>query len=89
LMSHFEEASEKKHAYFVDLFVRVSNQVATKIYSRLGYTIYRTVLDYYVGYGSGDADEDAYDMRKALSRDAEKKSMRPLNHPVRAEDCHF
>ena len=36
--------------------------------------VYRTVLQYY----SGETDEDAYDMRKSLSRDTDKKTMIPL-----------
>jgi N-terminal acetyltransferase B complex catalytic subunit len=40
----------------VDLFVRVSNKVAVDMYNKLGYTVYRTVLEYY----SGEVDEDAY-----------------------------
>ncbi|KAK3092684.1 hypothetical protein FSP39_005865, partial [Pinctada imbricata] len=82
LMKNLEEISEKKHCYFVDLFVRVSNKVATDMYTKLGYGVYRTVIEYY----SGDIDEDAYDMRKALSRDKDKKSMIPLPHPVRPEE---
>nr|CAG4638087.1 EOG090X0ENV [Chydorus sphaericus] len=82
LMQGLEEISEKKQAYFVDLFVRVSNTVAINMYKNLGYIIYRTVLEYY----SGSPDEDAYDMRKALSRDVEKTSVIPLTHPVRPED---
>lgn len=66
----------------MDLFVRVSNRVAINMYKRLGYIVYRTVLEYY----SGDPDEDAYDMRKACSRDVEKLSVIPLSHPVRPED---
>jgi ribosomal protein S18 acetylase RimI-like enzyme len=46
----------RKRAYFVDLFVRVSNKVAINMYTNLGYIVYRTVLEYY----SGDPDEDAY-----------------------------
>lgn len=82
LMSNLEEISEKKEAYFVDLFVRMSNNVAVDMYKQLGYVIYRRVLEYY----SGDPDEDAYDMRKALSRDKEKKSVIPMKDPVRPED---
>nr|CAG4645848.1 EOG090X0ENV [Lynceus sp. MCZ IZ 141354] len=82
LMSGLEEISEKKKAYFVDLFVRVSNKVAINMYKNLGYVVYRTVLDYY----SGEMDEDAYDMRKALSRDVDKKSVIPLQHPVRPDE---
>ncbi|XP_044730300.1 N-alpha-acetyltransferase 20 [Chrysoperla carnea] len=82
LMSFLEELSEKKRAYFVDLFVRISNKVAIRMYINLGYIVYRVVLDYY----AGDPDEDAYDMRKACSRDVEKKSVIPLTQPVRPED---
>ncbi|CAL4134008.1 unnamed protein product, partial [Meganyctiphanes norvegica] len=82
LMDILEDISEKKNCYFVDLFVRVSNAVAISMYKKLGYIVYRTVLQYY----SGDPDEDAYDMRKALSRDVKRKSIIPLNEPVRPED---
>lgn len=82
LMSVLEQISEKKRAYFVDLFVRVSNVVATEMYTNLGYTVYRRVLDYY----SGIPDEDAFDMRKALPMDIEKQSIVPLQHAVRPED---
>ncbi|NXB54375.1 NAA20 acetyltransferase, partial [Leucopsar rothschildi] len=85
LMELLEEISEKKGGFFVDLFVRVSNQVAVNMYKQLGYSVYRTVLEYYSA-SSGEPDEDAYDMRKALSRDIEKKSVIPLPHPVRPED---
>ena len=44
LMSALEEISEKKHCFFVDLFVRVSNLVAINMYKALGYTIYRKVI---------------------------------------------
>jgi len=82
LMSGLEEISENKNCYFVDLFVRVSNDVAINMYKKLGYVVYRTVLEYY----SGDPDEDAYDMRKALSQDTYKRSIIPLSDPVNAED---
>ncbi|KAK9402851.1 syntaxin-17 [Crotalus adamanteus] len=76
LMELLEEISERKGGFFVDLFVRVSNQVAVNMYKQLGYSVYRTVLEYYSA-SSGEPDEDAYDMRKALSRDKEKKSIIP------------
>jgi len=82
LMDIVEHISEKKKCYFVDLFVRVSNAVAIGMYSKLGYCVYRTVLNYY----STNPEEDAYDMRKALSKDVDKRSMVPLKHPVRPED---
>lgn len=46
------------NGYFVDLFVRASNNVAIGMYERLGYISYRRVLDYY----SGDKPEDALGM---------------------------
>jgi N-terminal acetyltransferase B complex catalytic subunit len=76
---------------FVDLFVRQSNKVAIKLYERLGYSIYRTIKNYY----SGDVPENAHglqccrqcivscssDMRKSLSSDPERKTMRPRDGP--------
>ncbi|XP_023787985.1 N-alpha-acetyltransferase 20-like isoform X1 [Cyanistes caeruleus] len=59
LMELLEEISEKKGGFFVDLFVRVSNQVAVNMYKQLGYSVYRTVLEYYSA-SSGEPDEDAY-----------------------------
>jgi N-terminal acetyltransferase B complex catalytic subunit len=64
----------------VDLFVRVSNKVAVKMYEKLGYVIYRQIIDYY----SGDQPEDAFDMRKSLSTDVNKHAMIPLKNPVHA-----
>lgn len=82
LMHSLEDISEKKRCFFVDLFVRVSNAVAVDMYHHLGYVVYRKVIDYY----SGDVDEDAFDMRKALSMDVEKKSMIPLSRDVRPDE---
>ncbi|XP_063705444.1 N-alpha-acetyltransferase 20 [Culicoides brevitarsis] len=83
LMQFLENVSEKKRCYFVDLFVRVSNRVAINMYTNLGYSVFRTVLEYYLGETE---NENALDMRKALSMDVNKKSIIPLAHPVRPED---
>lgn len=83
LMYSLEETSRRYDAYFVDLFVRVSNSLAFGLYERLGYSVYRRVLGYYSG------TEDAYDMRKALPRDVEKMSIVPLQHPVTPEDLEW
>lgn len=40
------------------------------------YSVYRRVLGYY------SREEDAFDMRKAMSRDVEKKSVIPLKRPI-------
>ena len=77
LMNFLEEVSEQKKCYFVDLFVRVSNTVAVTMYSNLGYVVYRTIPNYY----TGPPDEDAHDMRRALSRDKDKLSEKPCTDP--------
>lgn len=79
LMNQLETISDLKHCYFVDLFVRLSNKVAITMYERLGYKIYRKIDSYYTGT---DCDEDALDMRKALSKDKDKKSERPCEDPT-------
>jgi N-terminal acetyltransferase B complex catalytic subunit len=80
-MDFLEMITQDVHnAYFVDLFVRKSNQIAIDMYTQFGYVVYRRVLQYYSG------EEDALDMRKALKRDTKKESMIPLKHPVRPED---
>ena len=84
LMNSLEATSEHVFdAYFVDLFVRVSNSLAIGMYEAFGYSVYRRVLGYYSG------TEDAFDMRKALPRDKEKKSVVPLQHPVLPEDLEW
>lgn len=84
LMAHLEDVSEKQYnAYFVDLFVRVSNKLAQLMYRNLGYIVYRQVLGYY------SQQEDAYDMRKALRRDVLKKSVVPLTRPIKPEELEW
>ena len=38
---------------------------------------------------SGEVDEDAYDMRKALKMDAEKKSIIPLKKPIHIDELEY
>jgi N-terminal acetyltransferase B complex catalytic subunit len=84
LMAFLEEVSQELYnAYFVDLFVRVSNQLAQVMYNALQYGVYRQVLGYYSG------EEDAYDMRKALRRDVKKESVVPLGRPVTPEELEW
>ncbi|KXN91436.1 N-terminal acetyltransferase B complex catalytic subunit naa20 [Leucoagaricus sp. SymC.cos] len=49
------------------------------MHERLGYSVYRRVREYYgsLGLGKGGRDEeDAFDMRKPLSRDPNRRSVR-------------
>ena len=81
-MDYLEEVTIKTHeGYFVDLFVRPSNEVAINMYKNLGYIVYRTVLGYYSG-GADNDTEDAYDMRKAMPKDTNKETVIPLEKPI-------
>ncbi|KAJ1642163.1 N-acetyltransferase [Coemansia erecta] len=89
LMQGLENASEKTYdCFFVDLFVRPSNQVAIEMYRELGYTLYRQVVDYYIADGVLPM-ENAHDMRKALARDVDKKSIVPVKMFVTPAETHF
>lgn len=80
LMGILEGVTDKvHHGYFVDLFVRASNEAGLAMYNSLGYIKYRQILGY---YHDRNSKEDAFDMHKAMSRDKDKKSMIPLDHPV-------
>jgi N-terminal acetyltransferase B complex catalytic subunit len=81
LLDYFEDVSEKVHyCWFADLYVRVSNTLAIEMYRRRGYEVFRTVRGYYSG------EEDAYDMRKPLKRDLNKKSMIGSGATINPED---
>jgi N-terminal acetyltransferase B complex catalytic subunit len=85
-MKDLEDTStDVYNAYFVDLFVRASNQLAVQMYEKFGYVTYRRVLGYY----SGEDPEDAFDMRKALPRDSKKESVIPLDRPIRPEELEW
>ena len=86
-MDYLEEVTVKRHnGFFVDLFVRPSNEVAINMYKALGYVVYRTVLKYYAGGGDS---EDAFDMRKAMPRDKDKTTVVPLTHPIHPHELEF
>ena len=65
------------NGYFVDLYVRAGNTIAARMYTALGYSVYRRVLSYYQ-----EPLEDALDMRKRCPRDVEGKSTVPLPAPT-------
>ena len=84
LMALLEEITETVHdGYFVDLFVRVSNEVAINMYKQLGYVVYRRVLLYYNG------TEDGLDMRRAMKRDKNRESMVPFGRAVQPNELEY
>ncbi|KZV88280.1 hypothetical protein EXIGLDRAFT_619536, partial [Exidia glandulosa HHB12029] len=79
MMSLLEYISDKAYrGYFVDLYVRLDNKIAIDLYERIGYSVYRRVQGYYgsLSPDSVSQEEDAYDMRKPLSRDVHRRSVR-------------
>lgn len=70
LSSALERSSDAADAWFVDLFVRASNEIAKELYRKMGYSVYRRVKDYY------NDGEDAFDMRKPLGRDKGRGTVR-------------
>ena len=61
LMAELERITQDvANGYFVDLFVRVSNEIAIGMYRGLGYSVFRRVVKYYSGDPGGAEDEDAY-----------------------------
>ena len=77
LMRMLEQISDQKKCLFVDLFVRVSNTVAVAMYRNMGYVVFRTISNYY----TGPPDEDAYEMRKSMSRDKDRLAEIPCSDP--------
>ncbi|KAJ7053360.1 N-acetyltransferase [Mycena amicta] len=76
LLEHVSEAIYR--GYFVDLYVRCTNDLAIAMYEAMGYSVYRRVREYYVSLGGnrGRDEEDAFDMRKPLPRDHGRRSVR-------------
>ncbi|TFK30293.1 N-acetyltransferase [Coprinopsis marcescibilis] len=80
MMDLLESVSDQVYkGYFVDLYVRCANSIAIGMYEGLGYSVYQRVREYYgsLGQGKGGRDEeDAFDMRKPMSRDSSHRSIR-------------
>jgi len=89
LMNRLEQVTDNKKGFFVDLFVRKSNEVAVSMYTKLGYEVFRTVLGYYTSSTQDGDDEDAFDMRKCMSRDVNKVSLQTDQRFIRPEELHF
>jgi N-terminal acetyltransferase B complex catalytic subunit len=86
MMMLLEQISDQVYrGYFVDLYVRCTNQVAIDMYEGFGYSTYRRVREYYGSMGigkNGRDEEDAFDMRKPLSRDPFRRSVRPNGRDI-------
>ncbi|QIW98228.1 hypothetical protein AMS68_003746 [Peltaster fructicola] len=77
LSEALERVGDEADAWFVDLFVRVENEAAIQLYKKMGYSIYRRVVDYY------NDNSDAFDMRKPLKRDKQRKTIRANGENVK------
>ena len=85
-MAYLEKVTAKWHdAYFVDLFVRPSNNVAVGFYRQLGYEVYRSVTGYY----NGETNEDAFDMRKSMPKDVGGNLSKPLNKSIMPHELEY
>lgn len=76
LTRSLEQMGDEHDAWFVDLFVRAENVNAQNLYRGIGYSTYRRVVGYYAD------DSDAFDMRKPLKRDKDRKHVRPNGEDV-------
>lgn len=115
LTDRLDQACEEENAWFMDLFVRASNETAINMYKKMGYvtlafselykrsantdaitcrcsySVYRRVVGYYSDNPTGKGDsEDAFDMRKSLSRDRHQRYVREdgENHRIFPEDIY-
>ncbi|KAK1078654.1 N-alpha-acetyltransferase 20 [Friedmanniomyces endolithicus] len=79
LSEALEQVGDEQDAWFVDLFVRVENEAAIKLYEKMGYSIFRRISDYY------NDGSDAFDMRKPLKRDKQRKTVRPNGENIKID----
>lgn len=70
-MRVMERNGDIYNAHFADLYVREGNRTAIEFYRKLGYVVYRKVINYY----AEGPRENALDMRKSLKKDKEKAYM--------------
>lgn len=86
MVSRLELVSDQQYkGFFVDLYVRCNNALAVSMYEGFGYSVYRRIREYYGSLGvgkDGRDEEDAFDMRKPLSRDPQRRSVRPNGREI-------
>ena len=90
LTEQLEVGADTADAWFVDLFVRKSNERAIDFYKELGYSVFRVVKGYYGEHATDPTQdsEDAYDMRKSMKRDENCSHVREDGtlHEINPED---
>jgi N-terminal acetyltransferase B complex catalytic subunit len=90
LVEQLEAGADANEAWFVDLFVRRSNDRAILLYKSMGYSVFRVVKDYYGDHATDPTQEgeDAFDMRKPMKRDEGHQHVRAdgEGHEVNPED---
>ncbi|RHZ55264.1 hypothetical protein Glove_417g50 [Diversispora epigaea] len=68
LMKLLEKVTDNIYeGWFVDLFVRITNEAAIGMYKKFGYKVHRRVVGYYSSIDNNE--EDAFDMRKSMLLD--------------------
>ncbi|KAH9826783.1 acyl-CoA N-acyltransferase [Teratosphaeria destructans] len=82
LSEALEIVGDEQNCWFVDLFVRVENTAAIELYKKMGYSIYRRIVNYYNDH------EDAFDMRKPLKRDVKRKTVRENGERIKVQPEH-
>jgi N-terminal acetyltransferase B complex catalytic subunit len=82
--------------WFIDLFVKVTNVLARKMYEKLGYSVFRRVIGYYgrdvpTDVNSVDDEIDAFDMRKSLPADTKNETVRSNGAQINVlpQDVYF
>lgn len=89
LMNFLEDVTERIHnGFYVDLFVRSTNKVAINMYKNFGYDVYQVVEKYYSSDGI-QPEEDGYDMRKSLKRDAKGECSKPTGKKIKPSEIEF
>ena len=84
-MDYLEELTAKRKGWYVDLFVKKSNDIAVAMYRNLGYTVYQEVKNYY----SGPNPENCYDMRKRMPRDVKKEIVVKTGKIINPRDLKY
>lgn len=87
----FKIISHLQKVYFIDLFVKVNNELGKRLYEKLGYSVFRRVVGYYGSSSistsnmknSLNDNDDAFDMRfsfygdKNLNKNGERSLVLP------------